>query len=104
MKKMTEKEATLATDLLIIMKSNLIWEYEGFTTDGQGEIFLTQMKDYLDNMLLKAYETGYLRDEKTKDLIEAKHIKFLGNDIIEEIKQTAVNLVYVFAIRSLIND
>lgn len=92
MKKLNEKQITLATDLLIIMQSNLIWEYEGFLLDGQGEIFLTNMRDYLDNMLLDAYKIGYLKNEKTKDLIEAKHIKFLGNDLIDEMKETTITL------------
>lgn len=93
MKKMTEKNATVATNLLIIMQSNLAWEYEGFLLDGQGELFLTQMKEYLDNMLLEAYEIGYLKNEQTKNVIEAKHIKFLGNDIINEMKETAMMLM-----------
>lgn len=93
MKKMNEKNADVATDLLIIMQSNLVWEYEGFARDGQGELFLTQMKEYLDNMLLEAYKIGYLKNEQTKNVIEAKHIKFLGNDVINEMKEMAIMLV-----------
>lgn len=93
MKKMTEKNATVATDLLIIMQSNLAWEYEGFALDGRGELFLTQMKEYLDDMLAEAYKVGYLKNEQSKNAIEAKHIKFLGNDVINEMKEAAMMLV-----------
>lgn len=93
MKKMNEKNATVATNLLIIMQSNLAWEYEGFALDGQGELFLTQMEEYLDDMLLEAYKIGYLKNEQTKNVIEAKHIKFLGNDVINEMKDMAMMLV-----------
>lgn len=97
MKKMTEKNADVATDLLIIMQSNLAWEYEGFALDGRGELFLTQMKEYLDDMLAEAYKVGYLKNEQSKNAIEAKHIKFLGNDVINEMKEAAMMLVRMAA-------
>lgn len=93
MKKLNGKNAAVATDLLIIMQSNLTWEYEGFALDGQGELFLTQMKEYLDDMLAEAYKIGYLKNEQSKNVIEAKHIKFLGNDVINEMKEMAMMLV-----------
>lgn len=93
MAKQNEANLNVGSKVSTIMKDNLLWEYYGFEMDGQGELFLSQMREYLDEMLLEAYKIGYLKNEKTKEIIEAKHIKFLGNELLNEMKDLAILLV-----------
>lgn len=76
--------------LINMMRDTLLWEYQGFVHDGEGDTFKANMRTYLDEMLLNAYKIGYLKNEQTKEVMEAKHIKFLGNKALDEIKDMAV--------------
>ena len=76
--------------LINMMRDTLLWEYQGCVYDGEGDTFKANMRTYLDEMLLDAYRIGYLKNEQTNAVMEAKHIKFLGNKALDEIKAIAV--------------
>ena len=82
--------------LVCIMKDNLLWEYQGHVYDGEGDAFKANMRAYLDDMLLEAYRIGYLKNEQTNEVIEAQHIKFLGNKVLNDTKDIAVLLANIF--------
>lgn len=53
------------------------------------------MFEMLGNMLNEAYKKGFLESQQTSVVIEAKHIKFLGNEKIDKLKSIALMNVLV---------
>lgn len=62
---------------------------DGYITreEFKGMLNLLNVANQLFN---EAYTTGYFKSSKTDTVIEAKHVKFLGNEELEIIKTTAV--------------
>lgn len=83
-----------------ILKGNIKFEIagkenemlDGYITPEEFEEFKTtqNLLNVAAQIFTEAYTTGYFKSSKTDTVIEAKHIKFLGNEEIEGIKIIAV--------------
>lgn len=83
-----------------ILKGNIKYEItgkenemlDGYITEEEFEDFKTtqNLLDVAAQIINNAYRDGYFKSVKTDRVIEAKHVKFLGNEKIESIKIMAV--------------
>ncbi|AXC33944.1 hypothetical protein LM99_0044 [Enterococcus phage vB_EfaS_LM99] len=65
---------------------------DGYITREEFEEFkgMLNLLNVANQLFNEAYTTGYFKSSKTDTVIEAKHVKFLGNEELEIIKTTAV--------------
>lgn len=82
-----------------ILKNNIMWELGGYENAWfDGELTCEEFNAMLTEEnameiatynLNEAYRKGHLESETNGIALEAKHIKFMGNERIEHIKQVA---------------
>lgn len=104
---MAKSKTAISKEVVIItiLKENIVYEVagwfnevqDGHRTEESYEAMTTDddLMSLADWSLQEAYKDGVLRSESSNRAIEAKHIKFLGNEFIGKMKEVAVNLAKI---------
>lgn len=79
-----------------LLMENLVYEYQGFVNaydDGemtkeelQDELDIEKAKETIDHILNEFYKDGYISSPMRNNIVEAKHLKFSGKEVLEKIK------------------